>query len=452
MVKHETKTHSGEDNTSEAQRKRKAAEPVLEDVNEYGVGPDFPPVIAGDFTGVPSIERHAALLGDDRFSHPANMGQKARIMMELQHNYGNAYVQRVVERIQAKPVANTGDAYQADPGRGEGLATSELTDVVPPQAVPTLQRQKPGTEATEKTERPPTPYDALQNFVEDSKDAWYDNQERFNDGMRQFERTMTMESEQDAVPDYTGAIINHVVEYVTKKALDKLTTLIPGFDEVKGLLDALTAEQKRAEKAAEEVSLKQFLQKIDRAMRKSFEKQRDAVRKGRDKLWSDMKRLDEKTQWDMANSFPGWLKEIRNAIPKAAEYEAALHVAWINSYRGTIKDWKPQGVIEIKFNAETPGKYIFESAKVLSPFPKRSASGLNRALSTPESGMKNILDIPIYKIVGLYAENLVGGTSYGWAHMDEKNNTTQVPVLPVPKQRWKEMPWEPLEKITRVSG
>ena len=56
------------------------------------------------FTGIidRSLKGHAALLGDARLSHPANIGQKAHIVSQLQQNYGNAYVQRVVGHIQAK--------------------------------------------------------------------------------------------------------------------------------------------------------------------------------------------------------------------------------------------------------------------------------------------------------------------------------------------------------------
>lgn len=363
--------------------------------------------------------------------------------------------------------------YQPHSHEGQQLLGHELTHVVQQNsgtlkteeerglqqhAMPSLQphefpiQKAPPVSAEAGRSPGKTAYDALQDFVTDATKAWSDNQARFNLALRQFQRTMTMTSEEEAVPDYTDALMNYVVEHVTKKALDKVSQLIPGFDEVNGVLDAFAAEHKRAEQAAEEVSLKQFIQKIDDAMTRNFELQSNSVLKGRAKLWDLMKSYDETNQWMIADSFQNWLAKIRAAIPKAGEYEAALHVAWVDSYRSHTKDWKPQGVIEIKFNAETPGKYVYESAKVLSPFPKKSAEGLNRALSNPETGWKNVLDIPLRKTVGLYAKNIIGGTSYGWALMDENNNTTQTPVAPVPKKRWLEMPREPFEKITKVKG
>ena len=48
------------------------------------------------------VERHAALVGDPRFSAPVNAVQRAAILSELQRGYGNAYVQRVMERIPIK--------------------------------------------------------------------------------------------------------------------------------------------------------------------------------------------------------------------------------------------------------------------------------------------------------------------------------------------------------------
>jgi hypothetical protein len=334
------------------------------------------------------------------------------------------------------------------------LSTLASGSSTPQQALQSLiQCQTPESKKStpaEKTAK--TPYDALQDFVTDAAKEWGFNQKRFNLAMRNFQRTMTMASEEEAVPDYSGTLVKHVTDMVTKTALDKVSTLIPGFAEVKGVLDAMGNEAKRAEKAGEEVALRDFMRKIDTAMTKGFEEQTRKVLKGRKKIWEMMQSFDLSVQKDIANSFPNWLEQIKAAVPNFIEYEAALYTGWVNLYRGQIKDWEPQGAIELKFNAETPGKYVFESAKVRSPFPKKTASGLNRALSTPESGMTNLLDLPIRKYVGLYAENLVGGKSYGWAILDKDNNTEQAPVLPVPRERWHNMPWGPLKAIKKVSG
>ncbi|MDY6918289.1 MAG: DUF4157 domain-containing protein [Chloroflexota bacterium] len=46
--------------------------------------------------------KRLAMLGDGRLSHTANAAQKADVLNMLQQGYGNAYVQRVVDRIRAR--------------------------------------------------------------------------------------------------------------------------------------------------------------------------------------------------------------------------------------------------------------------------------------------------------------------------------------------------------------
>ncbi len=57
----------------------------------------------------PPIEWHTAILGDPRLAQPANAVQRARLTNRLHQNYGNEYVQRVVDRVQADT--------QGDPAR-----------------------------------------------------------------------------------------------------------------------------------------------------------------------------------------------------------------------------------------------------------------------------------------------------------------------------------------------
>jgi len=48
-----------------------------------------------------TFQRHAALLGDGRLSRPANTGQRVRIVQQLQRDYGNQYVQRLIKQVKA---------------------------------------------------------------------------------------------------------------------------------------------------------------------------------------------------------------------------------------------------------------------------------------------------------------------------------------------------------------
>ena len=57
----------------------------------------------------PPLEWHAAILSDPRLAQPANGVQRSRVVTRLQHNYGNAHVQRVIDRVQADT--------QGDPAR-----------------------------------------------------------------------------------------------------------------------------------------------------------------------------------------------------------------------------------------------------------------------------------------------------------------------------------------------
>lgn len=62
------------------------------DTREIGgrVGSDF---------GQGTWDSHVALLGDSRMSQPANAGQRQTVLRQIQRDYGNQYVQRLVEHV-----------------------------------------------------------------------------------------------------------------------------------------------------------------------------------------------------------------------------------------------------------------------------------------------------------------------------------------------------------------
>lgn len=101
MAETQTKSTKGQD-AEKAQEKKRRLEPAPVPMKALAGEPiSFPGLLGVSAMELP-IERHAALLGDPRFSHSVNNSQKAGLVTELQQNYGNAYVQRVVGRIQAK--------------------------------------------------------------------------------------------------------------------------------------------------------------------------------------------------------------------------------------------------------------------------------------------------------------------------------------------------------------
>jgi len=62
----------------------------------------FESLLATPAMGLP-VERHAATLNDARFSHPANAPHKAHMVSQLQRQYGNGYVQRVLDTMSVQP-------------------------------------------------------------------------------------------------------------------------------------------------------------------------------------------------------------------------------------------------------------------------------------------------------------------------------------------------------------
>lgn len=58
--------------------------------------------VSGGGTSEEMFERHAALLGDQRMSHPANASQRADIVRQIQRDYGNSYVQRLVDHVSSQ--------------------------------------------------------------------------------------------------------------------------------------------------------------------------------------------------------------------------------------------------------------------------------------------------------------------------------------------------------------
>jgi hypothetical protein len=105
MAEYERKSLTGTQDVEELWRKKKSPEPVSEKLRAQNGEPNPFDTVLESLMGEPSVERHAALLGDARFSHTANIDQKARMVSELQQYYGNAYVQRVISRTRGTGAA-----------------------------------------------------------------------------------------------------------------------------------------------------------------------------------------------------------------------------------------------------------------------------------------------------------------------------------------------------------
>ena len=94
-----------------------------------------------------SLESHASLLSDARLSHPANAGERAQILSELQRSYGNAYVQRLLRShaLQAKLTVNPpDDIYEKE--------ADQVAEIVTKSPGAAIQRQEAGGEEEEEKE------------------------------------------------------------------------------------------------------------------------------------------------------------------------------------------------------------------------------------------------------------------------------------------------------------
>ena len=124
MAEHESRK-TEEERTQHRQRVRQSPSKQLE-----ALDPDSE--TAADVSSVES----PGVLRDGRFSHPANIGQKARVVSQLQHSHGNAYVQRLLDSkaIQAKLVVNpVNDQYEREADR--------VAEAVAPASGAAVQRQ-----------------------------------------------------------------------------------------------------------------------------------------------------------------------------------------------------------------------------------------------------------------------------------------------------------------------
>ncbi len=122
-----------------ASKRRVATVEQVESSHGQGPGPDGQPMplegLLGSDYSQSTFERHAALLGDPRMSHPMYSSQRTAIARQLQRDYGNRYVQRLVERIQrdrseaAQTKLTVGPAHQEMDSDGLDLQREYAPDV-----------------------------------------------------------------------------------------------------------------------------------------------------------------------------------------------------------------------------------------------------------------------------------------------------------------------------------
>ena len=119
------------------QRKPKQKGDADHSVSQQGVGKVADGILGRDY-GQATFERHAALLGDPHLTGPRYANQRADIAKQLQKDYGNRYVQRVISRISERRT----EADQTDSSVG---SLRGMTDVVQRTPIDSLiQRETHG--------------------------------------------------------------------------------------------------------------------------------------------------------------------------------------------------------------------------------------------------------------------------------------------------------------------
>ncbi len=129
-----TKATAHSHDAEKADEKKRRVGPDLEYANELdGESAVFESLLGDPAMELP-VERHAAILGDARFSHPANGTRKALSMIQLQRDYGNAYVQRMLQRIE------TGAQHSPTGGQTDTDLASQAVTSRQPTSATTIAR------------------------------------------------------------------------------------------------------------------------------------------------------------------------------------------------------------------------------------------------------------------------------------------------------------------------
>jgi hypothetical protein len=136
MPKSETHQSTAKVNDKSEQKAR--AKPSVEALSqsplEDGVSSRWQPLPGGDF-GQAAFERHAALLGDPRLARPMYAQRRATLVRQLQRDYGNHYVRRLVDHVSRKcavsiqtklTVGRAGDSYEREADQIAKRVTSSL--------------------------------------------------------------------------------------------------------------------------------------------------------------------------------------------------------------------------------------------------------------------------------------------------------------------------------------
>jgi hypothetical protein len=252
---------------------------------------------------------------------------------------------------------------------------------------------------------------------------------------------MSFASEADAQPDVFGAVTSKVFDM----AVDELVSHVPGASQAKALWDAASGELERAGKAAASLSIGNWIKDQRAAIDALVQKvDRDALTSDMEEAYLDKAKDDRQTFFE---ELVGTIASLKAAAPTNIDVlESTFYEQWVNAQYTSIGN-DTSGCIEYRLDYDNDGKtFNFDSCTVQAPGGDKIAGAWNHLLDRgnlvrSETQITKPLDFLVRKRVGLYTENLVGGTSWSFGWLDQDNNEIHAAPDPAAEEGFSSMGW-----------
>ena len=143
----------------------------------------------------------------------------------------------------------------------------------------------------------------------------------------------------------------------------------------------------------------------------------------------------------------GTIASLKAAAPTNIDVlESTFYEQWVNAQYTSIGN-DTSGCIEYRLDYDNDGKtFNFDSCTVQAPGGDKIAGAWNHLLDRgnlvrSETQITKPLDFLVRKRVGLYTENLVGGTSWSFGWLDQDNNEIHAAPDPAAEEGFSSMGW-----------
>lgn len=284
---------------------------------------------------------------------------------------------------------------------------------------------------------------------------------------------MAFSSSADAQPDVLGAVFKNVGSQLWGAAVGA----IPGgagvaVSAIIGVAGAMSDELERAAAAQHSYELASFMTALRTDTLNVYQQRTTALETStRDDLGRQFSALAgswEPGQTRVVGDKAQFLRELRRrgvallrAVPRPIAYQAALTRRWITDRRAggaglSSEDFLTRvgnGRIRLKFNTTVSGgsySYAFVSAKLFTSTHSGQAADMVNDLMTRQH--KHVYELGIPVDVLLRTENVVGGRSYFRFGIRSASDYDRTHWHPPARRAWSHMSWDPIDRITRISG